>query len=66
MVEIPQIKYRRRKTSFTFHHREDCKRFPVKDYIEDQPIGNNQFQMICNLCKALDRADEFMPQNLKN
>ncbi len=53
-----QKKYRRKKTSYTLHFREDCKRFPVNDYVEEELKGNMMSSMICHLCKKIEAEEK--------
>jgi hypothetical protein len=50
----PKTIYRRSRSRYTFHYREDCKKYPTENYIEEKLIGDMMPLMVCHLCKKLD------------
>ena len=46
--------FRRRADRLTWHTNPNCQKWPLKDYVEDQPNGPLGYLMICPKCKELD------------
>ena len=61
MVERSKRLFRRTKTSFTWHFREDCNGYPkVYGYIAKRLKLPLHFQMICVICKRLEKAENSL------
>jgi hypothetical protein len=51
--------FRKTKESLVWHFREDCERFPrIYGYITKKLHLPLKFQMICAICKRLEKAEQ--------
>lgn len=61
-MDIDSKYFRRRATSFTWHWRKDCPRWPDSDFVEDQPPDDYKTSMLCLKCLALENEDKSKHQ----